>query len=568
MALILSACADRLFFGPVDGFAYHEPDARYEAHFPYYVELCAVSQFRSPELGSGGSPGHAAMYLKGACRDTDAPFPKLRRCRGSATDPDDPEHGAGVSVNRWFRNVNWIAVSGRGTFYDGGLAPGEAVTRESFQAVAQAAIDAGVFRGVELWPWRGQTPDSDLLDFVERQSAGTDFALRLARSALCGRMPVQAEMMDEIVHFLNDLNREYATGATDFQWSGYHDNCVHTLRNALAAASIGDPISVRATRLRQLFHLAIPANEAIQLAALGTLGPLEYYRRIFREDSMRNALLEFGWLPTRHGALLVSLPVRAENELFDTQPRLLVFQGPATMRTTRRLLEMLDHPRFTELDANLAHFEQTYRALLAAGEERDVLSGLSGDRYRRVRRRYDEVIAAVPVRHHLLPVLRGHPVSDLLARDVAGDGVPAPGRRAGPRGRRPVAGADAGGAPRRLHPGAAADQGAGLPGRDVAEAPDVPGADARLDLAAAPGVLGGGRMRYVNLALIVLLTAAVLLFKFQNLSTVTVSLLNMSVTLPASLLVIIVYVLGMWTGGAALSLVRGRIRGALPPKPR
>lgn len=389
LALVSLACTDRLFFEPVEGFAYHEPDRRYEALVPYYVELCAVSQLRSYKLQiSGGSPGHAALYLKGACRDADAPFPKLRRCTRRATDPDDPEHGAGVSVNRWFRSVNWMAVSGRGMFYDGGLEPGEVLTQARFEEVAQGAIDAGLYRGVEIWPWRGPGSDTDLFDFVRHQSASTDYALRLGRSALCGRLPVEAEMLDEIIDFLNDLNREYATGAADFQWSGYHDNCVHTVRNALAAASVAEPISVRRTRLLQFFHLAVPANEAIHLAALGTLGPVDSYPEIFRSNAMRNALLEFGWLPTRHGALLVSLPVRSENEVFDPRARLLVFQGPATMRTTRRLLEMLDDPRFTELDANLAHFDGVYRSILAAKEEADPFASLWGDRYRRVRRRY------------------------------------------------------------------------------------------------------------------------------------------------------------------------------------
>ena len=394
VVLSFSTCADRVMFAPADGFAHHEPDARYEALFPYYVELCAVSQFRSVEFGSGGSPGHAAMYLKGACRDTEAPYPKLRRCIGNATDPEDPEHGAGVSVNRWFRSVNWVAFSGRGLFFDGNLEPGEAVTHTSREAVIREAIDAGVYRGVELRPYPGQTPESTLEDFVRRQSAGTDFALRMARSALCGRVPVEPEMLDEIIHFLNDLNREYATGAVDFQWSGYHDNCVHTLRNALAAASIGSPISVRATRLRQLFHLAVPANEALNLAALGTSGPIDSYPRIFRDDSMRDAMLEFGWLPTRHGALLVSLPVHPDNELFDPQPRLLVLQGPVTVRTTRRLLAMLEEPRFTDLDANLEHFEQVYGEILARRNEADPFASLWGDRYRRVRRRYLSVIEA------------------------------------------------------------------------------------------------------------------------------------------------------------------------------
>jgi len=69
-------------------------------------------------------------------------------------------------------------------------------------------------------------------------------------------------------------------------------------------------------------------------------------------------------------------------------------------------------------------------------------------------------------------------------------------------------------------------------------------------------------MRYVYILLIALLTAAVLLFKFQNLETVTVSLLTVSVTLPVSLLVIGVYVLGMFTGGFLVALVRSWIRGA------
>ena len=68
-------------------------------------------------------------------------------------------------------------------------------------------------------------------------------------------------------------------------------------------------------------------------------------------------------------------------------------------------------------------------------------------------------------------------------------------------------------------------------------------------------------MRYVYITLIVLLTAVVLLFKFQNLTSVTIWLLGMSATLPISVLVIFVYVLGMVTGGALFSLVRSWIHG-------
>ena len=51
--------------------------------------------------------------------------------------------------------------------------------------------------------------------------------------------------------------------------------------------------------------------------------------------------------------------------------------------------------------------------------------------------------------------------------------------------------------------------------------------------------------RAVFIALAVAITAVVILFKIQNLDAVTVSLFSISVTMPTSLLVFLVYVLGM-----------------------
>ncbi|MGL6350302.1 DUF1049 domain-containing protein [Aeromonas sp. HMWF014] len=70
-------------------------------------------------------------------------------------------------------------------------------------------------------------------------------------------------------------------------------------------------------------------------------------------------------------------------------------------------------------------------------------------------------------------------------------------------------------------------------------------------------------MRYVYAALIIVITTIVLLFKIQNISLVTVSLLNMSLTLPASLLIVGVYVLGMLTGSVLWSLLRGWLKAAM-----
>jgi uncharacterized integral membrane protein len=69
-------------------------------------------------------------------------------------------------------------------------------------------------------------------------------------------------------------------------------------------------------------------------------------------------------------------------------------------------------------------------------------------------------------------------------------------------------------------------------------------------------------MRYLYIALIVVFASAVAMFKFQNLEAATVMLWSMSFTLPMSILVLLIYVLGMLTGGFMLALLRSWIQGA------
>lgn len=69
-------------------------------------------------------------------------------------------------------------------------------------------------------------------------------------------------------------------------------------------------------------------------------------------------------------------------------------------------------------------------------------------------------------------------------------------------------------------------------------------------------------MRYAYMALIAALVAIVILFKVQNLESVTVSLFAASVTMPVSVLVLLIYLLGMFTGGFLLALVRSWVHGA------
>lgn len=373
------------------------PGDEYEALFPYYVELCAVTQYRSLEFGDGGVPGHAVMYLKGACRDEAADFPSLRACRREATTRDDPEHGAGISVNRWFRNANWIAVPGTDLFFDGGLEDDAVLDQDAFDRAVAASIEAGIFDHIDFDPaYPTRSEERSLEDFVAQQSIATDFALRFSRSAFCSRMPVTEEMMEDIADYLNLVNAEYAAGNADYSWSGYSDNCVHLLRNSLAAASIWQPRSVQTTKLQQLANLAVPANEVINLADLGAHGPLEDGRDVYRTDEARDALLDFDWLPRRHGALVTILPVHEPNELFDTRGRILVLESPFSFGATRKFNRILFDPRFTELRPNLEYFRGVYADILAEGNE--IIAGgflpLRSLRYLRVTKRYFQYVEA------------------------------------------------------------------------------------------------------------------------------------------------------------------------------
>jgi hypothetical protein len=369
------------------------PDRVYDVFFPYYVELCATSQFRSKLTGPGGVAGHAVMYIKGACRDERTSFPQLRRCRGVATELDDPEHGAGVSVGRWFRNVNWVAIPGYKLFYQGNLEIGERLTQAHFDAAVHDAIDRGVYKGVEFHDYPAARSGVNLENFIANHGIGTDFALQFARSAFCARLPVTEPMLEEVISFLNDKNREYAEGDADYNWSVWSDNCVHTLRNALAAANIWSPLSVRAVKFLQFFHLAVPANEFVNLAELGTEGNIADFQQIQEDGPQRDALHEFDWLPTRHGALLKTLPVHEPNDLYDTTFQLFTLQSPFRMNKSAHAIELLSDNRFVDLGANLRYFRERYDAILASRDEsRDTLASVRGTPDRRVARLHYDYI--------------------------------------------------------------------------------------------------------------------------------------------------------------------------------
>lgn len=72
-------------------------------------------------------------------------------------------------------------------------------------------------------------------------------------------------------------------------------------------------------------------------------------------------------------------------------------------------------------------------------------------------------------------------------------------------------------------------------------------------------------MRWLHMTIVVVLAAATLIFAIQNLQSVTVSFLGLRLGAPLAVLVAVVYVLGMATGGSLWALFRWALEGAKRP---
>jgi hypothetical protein len=170
--------------------------------------------------------------------------------------------------------------------------------------------------------------------------------------------------MERAVGHLNELNRRYASGEASYDYSLYYDNCVRALHDSLAAAGVWEPVQERSRFLGQVFQMKVPANELGQLSERITGFPFDDSEAVRKDAAASASLRAFGWLPTRHGALLESAPVHRPNELYDTSLQMFVVEGPGE-RATGRFRELATDARFTQLEPNLLYYEERYRRILA-----------------------------------------------------------------------------------------------------------------------------------------------------------------------------------------------------------
>ena len=386
LALFVLVC---LLGGCSDPVAFDRPgatmdDAAYTALFPTYAEFCAVSQIaKRPGFGAdirGENGGHATFFLQGACRAEEARYPLLTSCEGG---------GVGLSMNAHFRNAKFVATPGRAMFYDGGVAPGRVMDRAAYAEVQARAKRIGIYDGVEFWPeafGRG-TEGMAREDAKYEMSIGTDYGVALARGRHCARIPVSRAQMDQMIAWLNAQNAPYRSGAEEFRWSVFNDNCIHLAHNALAAAGLWPAWPIKRPLVVAVFDFPVPRNEFVNLMR-ATNAPLPSLDALRHDPIAQDTLRRTGELPIRAGALAVSVPPHRPNTVYDTDLHLIFYDEPNIGAYQPWSDAIFADAAELDIDANLVAWEQRFRAARAA------LAVNPGSADPDLRAQYDRYLAA------------------------------------------------------------------------------------------------------------------------------------------------------------------------------
>jgi hypothetical protein len=360
--LLLSACAAVNFAQP-GSLAATPP----ESDPPYFAEFCALSQIKEkPGFGAnirGQVGGHSIFYLQGACRAATHGQTTLQPCDEAGAEPAD---GVGISMNSHFRNAKWVATPGRNFFFNGNLAPGQKLTLAGYDMVQAEAKRLGIYDGVVFHKNvfddipAGMAPE----DWKYEVSIATDYGISLGRGRFCARVPVNHPQLVTMVNFLNAQNAPYRDGGQVFYWSLFRDNCIHLAHNALHQAGLWPEWPTEMPLLVAMFDFPVPRNELVNLmrrtSDIGLIDPL----RLNEDPDARRALLEFGQLPLRPGALMESRPPQQPNDVYDTDLALVFYDEPGFGHYQPWFDAIQADPRLHDPRANLAWVAAQYRQAL------------------------------------------------------------------------------------------------------------------------------------------------------------------------------------------------------------
>jgi hypothetical protein len=341
-------------------------DEVYAGFFPYYAEICALSELRK-KRGHGvpvrsGMGGHSLLYLNGVGLDRAAGYPTLRLCE---PDAEPARHGVGLSVNSHYKNAKWVAAEGRDFIWRGALAPGERLSAEAYDRTQHYAKSIGVLDGVAFHDelFRDKPRGMSESDYMYEISVATDYAVRFGRNTYRARIPLDYQRMAKIVHYLNGLNVPYRDGEKIFRWRLFNDNCSHVAHNALAEANVWKPWPIGEWFVTAAFKFPVPKNEFVDLVLRANDLPIDDPRAIYSDEVARRALLDMDALPTAPGALAISTQAIRDNDVYETRRLRLIFYDKSLWRPYyRHFRRIFNEPRYVDLRANLRHFASVYRS--------------------------------------------------------------------------------------------------------------------------------------------------------------------------------------------------------------
>ena len=360
----------------------------YDALFPYYVEVCALTQYRRKGANPGGWGGHATLFMNGAELEPGAPYPRLRLV-ADGTGPGHSDGGVGISVNQIFTNVNWVGIPGRAEFFHGRLAPDQTLDEASYEAAVRRAAGAGWFAGIVIrQALMRQKPEAATPEeWIVRHAIGTDFALTFARSAYTARLPLTRDAMGKVIGYLNAVNA--SAHERGYTWNPYTNNCSHVLHNALAATGLWDSKETRGegainvarevTSVVKVFafgrmsDLSFPANTFVRAYEAGNRRPIDDVHAAFADRDLVRTLKD-GWVSTGPGALVATYPMHdgGRNRLFlvGRDPFLVSFPFAWDKKTEFARLTREPPPEATEIGPNLERYRDRYTAILRGRDAR------------------------------------------------------------------------------------------------------------------------------------------------------------------------------------------------------
>lgn len=352
--------------------------AAYEDHFPTYFEYCTGTQWKLKSGDVGGTPGHGFTYIHGLCKDYRSAYPQVVPCDEVSPEirKKYPHAGVGISLDKNFTNVMWIAVPGKGLMYNGNKER-KAITNadvdEQVDTITKLKVfDQVISKSEKLTDYTPGTPE--YLRAVAKDTMGTDHAANWARKLHCVSIPFPKDKLSSVAKFLNDSNNQYKNGP-DYVWSKFSNNCVHLSINQSHALGLSKSIKLDQKYLKMLFNMALPANGFMMYADTTVLKRAPSKRKLKKLiDSKNFSEVQVGSMLSVHDAYPTGDFFITDDLTVLTAPRVL--KPWKLLYTPQKYEQKYMTPENTELKANAELWLERYEELYSKLSKNEVASKL------------------------------------------------------------------------------------------------------------------------------------------------------------------------------------------------